>query len=40
MKALPVENYTKDSVYHPESEENYLVYFMSIPKKISSESAK
>lgn len=35
MKLLSLENYTKDSNYHPETEEDYLIYFVSIAKKIS-----
>lgn len=35
MKLLTLENYTKDSSYHTETEEDYLIYFMSIAKKIS-----
>ncbi len=35
MNLLSLENYTKDSSYHTESEADYLVYFVSIAKKLS-----
>lgn len=34
IELLSLENYTGDSDYHPESEKDYLIYFMSIAKKI------
>lgn len=36
IKLPTLENYTNNSSYLPESEQDYLIYFMSIAKRISS----
>jgi predicted KAP-like P-loop ATPase len=39
IKLLKLENYSKDSNYHPKTEKDYLIYFLSIAK-INSKSKK